>query len=517
LKILGIAKTKKGCQTSIMEKFALFEVGTTHIRLTLAKGVAGEHFHIYKDLHELVHINEHLEADGLIKSAKIFECVTIIKMYKKICEAEGVKNYIAIAAESLSDAKNYKSFIDELGICIGQEFKSMTKEDETNAIYTAVVNTVDVAKGLIVNISSFSTRIIHYSRRMILDSVIIPFGSVSLFERSENSVAGAVDLFKKELTKVPFLKGLDPETQIVGVGDVFISFGRIARKMRKYPVEMDYNYTADSQLFYQVFDFIKGLDVEKKMKLKGISSHSAKTILCGMCILDATLLYTNVKSIVTSEAYRNVGLLYNAVVPSTLEKPITDILGHSIDVIHDIVNLDKAQARRHYNLSLILFRQIRVLHKLPRSYAKVLRIASSLYALGQFTNRYFTILSAPIRGATHKEIVLAAFASSFKKWENFDMMEWLRFKDMMTDEDLDAVRKISMILVMAEAFDVRGSDIIKDISCDLLGESVILKLLTTTDVRSEKVDVNCADVEIFQARKYSHEFQKVFKRSLELL
>jgi len=501
-----------------MEKYALFEIGTTYLRMTLAVGEQGEYFHIYKTLSEPVNINRHIEADGMIKSSKIYECVSIIKMYKKICIAEGVTHFFAVASNTLIDAKNSKTFIDELGGTLGQEFKILTNEIETNAIYSAVVNTLDVSKGIIVNISGFSTRIIHYSRRMILNSVTIPYGSVSLFEKTGNMSLIATDVFRKELEKnAPFFLELDPETQIVGVSDVFTSFGKIVRKMKKYPFDVENNYVTDSEAFTQVFEFIKTLDMDRKQKLKGISSESAQTILCGMCIVDAILKYSKLKKLVIATAYRNVGILQNAILPYTVDKPITDLLGYSLNVIEHMSGQDVKHCEHFYELAILLFKQIRVLHKLPRMYAKILRIASHLYSLNKFVNSYYAILAAPIMGATHREIVLAAFAASFKKWEDFNLAEWIKYKDMVTDEDLEAVRKLSMILAMTEALDVRGGNEIKDINCDLLGDSVILKLLTSTEQHAPKIDSNAADVEIFQAKKYAAEFQKTFKRALELL
>jgi len=504
-----------------MEKYALFEIGTTHARLTLGKSW-GENFYIYKNLGETIHIDKHIEKDGMIKAAKVHEVSTILKMYKKICEAEGVKHYLAFASNNLTTAKNYRSFIDELGSVLGHEFKIMTPESETNAIYTAVINSLDIGKGVIINISSFTTRIVHYSRRMILDSVTIPYGSVSLFEKAENQPIIAIDLFKKELeTGAQFLKGLDPETKLVGASDVFTSFARIARKMKKYPIDIDHNFTTDPETFTQVFDFIKTLDLDKKQKLKGISNHSAQTIVCGMCIMDAIIKFSGLTSLVVSKSYRNLGLLYYAVIPWTTEKPISDLLTFSLDTIYHTANLDKKRAQRHYELSLMLFKQIRVLHKLPRAYAKVLRIASSLYKLGGFINNYHAIMAAPLLGVTHKEIVLAAFAASFKKWEDFNLAEWIKYKDIVTDEDLEAVRKLAIIIAVAESFDIRGGEnetnTIKDISCDVLGDSVILKLVTETDSRSTKIDISAADVEIFHARKNGSEFLKTFKKNLELL
>ena len=509
----------------LMEKHALFEIGTTNIRLTLANVAEGEHFYIYKTLNEYIHINEHIEADGLIKTGKIHECIVLLKMYKKICEADGVTNYTAIAANNLRDAKNFKSFIDTAGAAIGMEFRIMTPEDEVAAKYASVINTLDVPKGIILDVSSYATRIIHYNRRVILDSATIPFGSVSLFTRAENMPLIAVDLFKKELQEIaPFLQNLDPETTIVGVSDTFASFGRIARKMKKYPLDIDHNYTTDGETFYQVFDFIKSLDMDKKQKLKGISSHAATTILCGMCIVDAVLQFSGLKNLVVGCSYRNTGIMFNIAVPYTLERPVTDVLGYSLEIIAANAGLNKSYSEQHYSLALLLFKQLKVLHKLPRGYAKVLRIASYLYHIGKNIsadhferNNYHAILAAPLMGASHKEIVLAAFSASIKKWEEFNLAEWIKYKDMVTDEDLEAVRKIAIITAMADALNLRNCNVVKDITCDILGDSVVLKLVCETDQRAPKVDVKAAEIEIFYAKKYSTEFQKAFRKQLEIL
>ena len=62
------------------------------------------------------------------------------------------------------------------------------------------------------------------------------------------------------------------------------------------------------------------------------------------------------------------GLLFADVVPSTLEKPISDVLGFSVIAetsFHDSEN--EKHNEQVYNLSILLFKQLRVLHKLPRN------------------------------------------------------------------------------------------------------------------------------------------------------
>jgi len=507
-----------------MEKIALFELSSTAIRLTLGVTVENEYFYVYKEFSEYIQINEHIEGDGLIKTAKIKECIALLQIYKKICEAEGVNRIHCVVAASLSDAKNYSSFLDEASNTCGLDFRMLTEAEEVAAVYTGAINTLDVPKGLIVNISSHTTRIIHYNRRVVLDSLTIPFGSSSLLKDGVKPEV-AVEKVKAELAKKGgFLASLDPETVLVGVSDVFVSFGRLSRKMRKIPIDIDHNFTADAENFKTVFEFVKGLDATKNQKLKGISSQSADTILAGMCIIDAILGQSKLTNITVGCGYRNVGLMFNLTMPFTAERPVSDVLGYSLDVIAASAGLDKKEAESRYNLSLLLFRQLKVLHKLPRVYLKVLRIASHLYHLGKRINNfgfekinYHAILGSNMNGATHKEIVLAAFTAAQKKWEDFNLAEWVRYKDIIDDDDLEAIRKLSVIVAMSDAMSIRNCGAVKDISCDILGESVILKLIADESTKQTKTDVNALHMEIFYSKKYGPEFLRAFRKNLDIL
>ena len=509
----------------ITEKIALFELGTTSVRLTLAMVYDSECFFVYKELTENINIDEHIEGDGLVKSAKIKEVVMLLQMYKKICEAEGVDRYLAVASNMLTNAKNYKSFVDEAGAGIALEFKVLSAQDEVDAVYTSVINTLDVPKGIIVNVSGHSTRIINYNRRVIIDSATIPFGSASLLAKCDNNIFKAIETFKAELgNHASFLSNMDLETTLVGVSGVFTSFGRISRKMKKINYDADHNFTTDAAAFGEVFTLIKGLDPEKRQKLKGISSQSSAQILCGMCIVEAVLQFSKLKNITVGCCYRNLGIIFKEAVPYTQERPVSDILSFCLETISCRAGLDRKIAERHYALALMLFKQLKVLHKLPRGYAKILRIACSLYQIGQRTNcegfernNLWAILNAPFMGAAHREVVLAAFVSSFKRWEDFNLAEWVKYKELIGDEEIESVRKISTILTIADALNIRNSDTVKDINCDILGDSVILKLVTETDTKVTKVDVKAANIEIFYAKKYSAEFAKAFKKNLEIL
>ena len=119
----------------------------------------------------------------------------------------------------------------------------------------------------------------------------------------------------------------------------------------------------------------------------------------------------------------------------------------------------------------------------------------------------YLILNAGLYGATHREIVLAAFVAGCHRKEDVNASEWARYKDIVAEEDLDIVKKLGILLRIAEALDRSGMGIVKGINCDVLGDSVIMKTELTGD----------ATLEISQAMAAAPEFKKQFKKNLEIL
>ncbi len=87
------------------------------------------------------------------------------------------------------------------------------------------------------------------------------------------------------------------------------------------------------------------------------------------------------------------------------------------------------------------------------------------------------------------------------------MIDWFKYKDMLTDADLEAVKKLCVLLQMSEALNIRKKGNIMDISCDILGDSVIVKVMCNGD----------SSLELYFAKKCGAEFLKAFKKNLEML
>ena len=122
-------------------------------------------------------------------------------------------------------------------------------------------------------------------------------------------------------------------------------------------------------------------------------------------------------------------------------------------------------------------------------------------------NSGFIILNSAINGATHREIVLAAFVAACQKHEDVNLAEWQKYKGIVEEEDFDAVKKLGVLLRIAESLDRSRAKMVTSIDCDVLGDSVIMKTSVTGD----------AALEIRDASMVSGEFKKAFRKNLEIL
>jgi exopolyphosphatase/guanosine-5'-triphosphate,3'-diphosphate pyrophosphatase len=279
-------------------------------------------------------------------------------------------------------------------------------------------------------------------------------------------------------------------------------------------MDMIHNYNVSQDDFNLVFDTITNLESEKLSKIKGLNSDRADIFPAALAAIKGVFAQSNFEKLIISGAGIREGFLFNHAVPTTIEKPISDVLGYSAYTIMTYCGLNVAHAEQVCNLSIQLYKQLRVLHKLPRQYVKVLRVAALLHDSGslikfynKFKHTFYFILNSNLYGVTHRELVLAAFVAQGLRKNDFNMQEWAKYKDILNEEDLVAVMRLSVILRIAESLDRSMQGHVKGLNCDVLGDSVIMKT---------EIEGDCT-LEIRDAMDAAGEFARSYKKNLEIL
>ncbi len=504
-----------------MEKIGIIDLGSNSARLVIVNLFADGYFMVVDELKESVRLGQDMERDGFLKPARVAETIKTLKMFRKLCETSGVTRIIAVATEAVRRAKNQRSFLDEIQATCGIKIRVLSAEEEAVLVYRGVINTMDIPKGIILEIGGGSTKIIYYNRRNMLNYVTLPFGAVTLTGmfsgedvKPEEQAAKIEEFFTAQLENIDWLKELDPDVQMIGVGGSFRNLFKITKMVHKYPLDTVHNYKMPVDDFSPIYDMIKVLDLDRKKKIKGLSSERADILPAALAVIRSFINYLNVEQFTFSGAGLREGIMFNQALPMTIEKPIADVLNYSLTTLVKYYDCEEKHVEHVVNLSIQLFKQLRVLHKFPRQYLKILKVAAMLHDCGMRIKYYnhqrhswYMILNSTLYGVTHREIVLAAFTACCHKKEDINAYDWARYRDIVSEDDLEIVKKLGVMLRIAESLDRADSGTIKSINCDILGDSVIMK----TEVEGD------ATLEIKNALSASTEFRKAFHKNLEIL
>ena len=322
------------------------------------------------------------------------------------------------------------------------------------------------------------------------------------------------EFFTEQLKQIEWINEVDPEVQMIGVGGSFRNLFKISKMVHKYPLDTVHNYTMLAEDFMPVYDMIKVLDLDKKKKIKGLSSERADILPAALALIKSFVTFFNFDRFIMSGAGLREGIMFNQALPITEEKPISDVLTYSLTTLVKYYGCDEKHVEHVVNLSIQLFKQLRVLHKFPRQYLKVLKVAATLHDCGQRIKFYnhqrhscYMILNANLYGVSHRDMVLAAFTACCHKKEDINNYDWARYRDILSEDDIEIVRRLGVMLRIAESLDRSMSGTIKSINCDILGDSVIMK----TEVDGD------AALEIRDAMTACSEFKKSFHKNLEIL
>lgn len=490
-----------------MEKTALIELTDNKAILSIYQTKGGR-YKLIRQESDAIAISSDILQEKLLRPKTISDTVGILKLYRQVIEEHEVQKITAIADSLILQARNQRGFFEEIYNNTGMGFIFLSDEEFVKTLYNATAQKIDSSKGSIIHVGAYNTFVIKFNRRTTVGFEKFNIG----YENITGSTFEEIKANAKNVIKIKSLNFEEDEV-FIGAGAPFLNLGRVAKKVEHYSLELDNNYPVSSSLAKKTTDFVASLDMEKIKKVKGLVDDRAEVLISGLAIVSA--IYDNLSAkdiIITSAALRD-GIIAGSIA-SDVQERFSDLLGASYDSIAQFNKEDSSVNLRVANMAGILFKQLKVMHKLPRSYVKPMRVAAYMFNSGKAISfdehekhSFYTILNSGLAGVTHKELLLGAFICVNQVSDNFNLTQWMKYKDMLTDEDLNAVRKLGVIVKLAVALNSGKKLVVTDVVCDILGDSIIMK----TIVNSDPV------YEIMQGMKVAKDYRKFFKKNLQLI
>ncbi len=493
-----------------MENIAYIEFDERKTKLLIVQSRNGR-YRILEEVENYYDLRTDILNDCLFSPKSKADILKILNIYRYTIETFKVDKMIATASNIIVKARNYRGFLDEIYTNTGMNFIISNDDDIVKNIYLSCMSKIDTSKGYIINVGSYQTYFIKFNRRNVIEYNTIPYGYTNLTELGV-SFDEMTALVKKELKKASLVKGFDEE-MVIGCGCSFIDIARVAKKLTKYPIEIDNNYDLSNEAMAKVCEFASTIDVQKVKKIKGIGPEGVESMNGGLAILNSFFETLKLPQVSVSTANKLEGIVLFNLVGVANEK-YTDLLQNSLDSYYEFKKEGLAINSQVYDMAILLFKQLKVVHKLPRIYVKPLKIAAYMFDCGKFINfsnyqkhAFYGILNSDITGVSQKDLLLAAFACTCQNIDNFNLPEVMKYREILTDEDVDAIRKLGVLVNLAVNLNASRKNVINDIVCDILGDSIIMKTVVNTD----------PSFEIMQSMKISDDFKKIFKKSLQII
>lgn len=499
-----------------MKRLGVIDIGSNSVRLVICEITEAGTFKIIDDLKESLRLGEDVEDLGIIGEEKILSTLSTLKTFKVLCDTLKVDDILAVATEALRKAENSFDFIEKIKDYTGISVRVLSGEEEAKYDASAVMHSMYTSNSIIVDIGGASTELIWVYNNKIMEFISLPFGSVNLTKRynladiittdnEESLKSFLINSFKK----VPWLFKANFDNMII-VGGSARNIGKIDRKVKRYPLDISHNYILNDYDLQDIYHMVKSKNLKQRKKIEGLSKDRADIFVAA-----ATVLYTltdmlKIKEIKVSGKGLREGLIYEHMYqkPNSTE----DILDFSIKGVLKSHNINESHAENVYNVSLKLFNYLKDLHELDDSFINIIKTAAYLHDAGisiryydHHKHSFYIILNSEINGLTHKELVMSAYIAAFHRNNDFDV-NLCQFSGIINKLDLINIRKIGVLLKIAESLDRSMTGSVKDFQCHINEETVDIKIIADKEMALELND----------ASKSAGKFKEVYNKELNI-
>lgn len=505
-----------------MKKIAFIDLGSNSVRFVIiAINEIDNSFKLIHQQKEAIRLSEGLSENNILSPQAMDRALFALRTFSKIAKHMDVYETISVATAAVRLAKNGQAFIKKVYEETGFKLKAITGEDEAKYGYLGVVNTMQFSDFVLFDLGGASIEITLVKNRKIQKIRSFPMGALTLTEKFKpkkelrpQDVLALRKHIQALFAEEDWLKDLS--LPLIGIGGTVRNIGKMDQRKRNYPIHKLHNYELSSKAIKDLLEEISTKNLAQRKKVPGLSSERADIIIPGIHIINELLIYTNASSLFVSGCGLREGLFYDYYGKNYLNgKSIRDDV--LIDSAENYLATMQLCEFDHVNfvrkLADDLYTQIKPLHKCKERMRKLLDAAAILHDTGKKINYYsharhsiYIALNAPIYGLSHQEQAICAFIAGFSHGTKSKTPKAFLSSKLLTSADWKRLRKISILLAIAEALDDSYQQSIINIKTKITDDVVTIYI-------KAKDDYNLG-VFSLSAQKIKKQFYKEYKLKL---
>lgn len=492
-------------------------------------------FEILYRQREVVRLNRFLStSSNLLENENVQYALRILEDFKRKADDFDAEVF-AVATSAIREADFREEFVLMVKEKLGFNVKVVSGFEEAKLIYLGVLQGLDVFNKqiLLIDIGGGSTEFLIGRRGKILYTASLKLGAVRLTQEFFHFKDSFDELSKKECDEF-IQKQLDSiikPIKKVGFDEVIGTAGTLSSIARTIHQIANENKTIHGKIINQnevnnlTSKIISSNNIEELRKIKNIDESRLDIILAGSMIIKRIFDKLNLYEMTLSTYALREGIIIDAIEKIFLknsltysfsldEKLISNNRIKSVIELAQFYDSDLDHSFHVRKLSLLIFDELKSIHKLDNYARDLLDYASILHDIGynispqnHHKHSYNLIIHSNLVGFTEKELKLIANIARYHrkalpKKQNKHLAEF-------NDYEFNLVQTLSAILRLADGLEKTHSALIKDIKVFPTSSKKNFKLLL-------RYLTNPPEMELWTANKRKSALEKALKVKFEL-
>ena len=483
-----------------MKTFGAIYIGTSEMSLRIYEISRKKQ---YKDL-DFVKVRTDMEKDilrnGSVAEETIRKISETLLRFSEVLDTYAVKAYEVYITPSIRNASNRLFFIEHIKLTTGMELKELSNSEQKFFDILVFGERPEYEKMskegiIVVDVGGSSMQLSLINNGEFVTTQHVPFSPVRIREQlrrfdltSGDRKAQIHEMINKEVSIfLDMYREYAKVSHLIIIGDYISDAIRKAEK-KNNDRAMDRDYTLS--LMNKIIE-------SGNIRISG--EHEDYSNFDSLSQAYFMVYYGIIESITTDDVWilgttTHEGIFLNYCYNNKLLKPTHDFE-------KDVISACRYQAARYRNApahdealkktAFCIFDAMKKLHGLGKRDRLLLEVAIMLHDCGRYVSldrraicSYEIIISQEIIGLSHLERKIVAYVARFNRDELPPLDELLN----LTAEAYVRIAKLSAIIKLAAALDSTGTQKVRDISCTIKNDSLIVSVDSAEDLTAEHID-----------------------------
>lgn len=504
---------------------AAIDIGTNSFHLVVVKLKDSDRFEIITQEKEVVRLGSGSNDMKYLQNDAMDRGIAALNRFRQIAEISQAK-IRAVATSAVREALNRDVFIGRAKQEAGIEVEVISGFEEARLIYLGILQTLPIfdKQILMIDIGGGSTEFLVGKAGEIIEANSLKIGAIRMTDRffredpvdpkNVNKCRQYVEAYINPMARRVRKHGFEVA---VGSSGTVLNIAQMIQVLRKQePTRYLSNFVFSRfELGEVVKLLVKADTVKKRQKIEGLDPKRVDIILGGAIILEQAFEEMRIDQMTVSGFALREGVILDSIQKARGGNlhHLTDIRYKGVLHLAESCHYEKEHADQVTRLALLLYDQLRDLHRLDDINREYLEAAGILHNVGFFISHaqhhrhsYYIIRNSEyLTGFTDREIEIIAQVARYHR-KSAPKLKHEEFARLLPRDQL-IVKKLAGILRIADALNRTDANLVKNLTCELLGSVLRIHLETDPGV--------VPSLEIYTAETRKGLFEEVFDVTVE--